>query len=200
MQETILYKWVTYRLMWTRKYYLSQSTHNAERRKAKTLHRAIWEDNYWPIPNGYDIHHKDWNTFNNDISNLEMVEHRKHLSEHMKEKFKDETIKEKLLEHLDNIRDKTKERHRSEWGKKWHSEHAKESILKYKYQHKCKQCWKEWTSPRKVANYCSSKCINDSYLIEKQCELCGNSYLRNKYQALKTKNLCCDCIRHAKRK
>lgn len=38
--------------------------------KRTLLHRDIWEFHYGPIPKDYDIHHKDWNKLNNDISNL----------------------------------------------------------------------------------------------------------------------------------
>ena len=34
------------------------------------LHRVIWEDRFGKIPEGFDIHHVDFNKENNDISNL----------------------------------------------------------------------------------------------------------------------------------
>lgn len=42
------------------------------------LHRAIYEYNFGPIPNGYHIHHKDDNPLNNDPSNLEALSARDH--------------------------------------------------------------------------------------------------------------------------
>lgn len=191
MEQEIIYKWVKYRLMWSGKYYLSQSTHNAERAKAKSLHRVIWEDNYWPIPDWYDIHHKDWNTFNNDISNLELVEHSKHLSEHMKERLKDKDIKERNNKHLEEIRDKATEWHRSKEWRERHSGHAKNSILKHLYNHKCKICWKEWESTRKNAEYCSSKCIREWYKNKYTCKDCWKEFMRNKYR--KNTDYCKEC-------
>jgi len=46
----------------------------------KYLHRAIWEYYNGEIPNGYVVHHKDFNPANNDISNLELLS----MSEHQK--------------------------------------------------------------------------------------------------------------------
>lgn len=49
------------------------------------LHRIIWMvANGCDIPEGYDIHHIDGNKLNNSIYNLELIEHKKHVSEHSK--------------------------------------------------------------------------------------------------------------------
>lgn len=49
------------------------------------LHRYVWEINNGPIPNGYEIHHKDKNRLNYNLSNLELIKikdhHRKHAIE-----------------------------------------------------------------------------------------------------------------------
>ncbi len=37
------------------------------------LHRDIWEATHGPIPEGYDIHHRDHDKTNNAIANLELV-------------------------------------------------------------------------------------------------------------------------------
>lgn len=52
--------------------------------KTIKAHRIIWETAYGDIPKGYDIHHKDHNRTNNSISNLEMIEHSTHRSNHIK--------------------------------------------------------------------------------------------------------------------
>ena len=38
-------------------------------RGTKRLHRVVWESHNGQIPKGYDIHHIDSNTHNNDITN-----------------------------------------------------------------------------------------------------------------------------------
>jgi len=43
------------------------------------LHRVIWEDHNGKIPWDCIIHHKDGDSSNNDISNLECVKARDHL-------------------------------------------------------------------------------------------------------------------------
>ena len=47
------------------------------------VHRLIWMvANQCDIPEGYDVHHIDGNRQNNSIDNLELVEHKEHMSEH----------------------------------------------------------------------------------------------------------------------
>lgn len=41
-------------------------------------HRIVWEGVNGPIPEGYDIHHIDGDTYNNDIDNLECMLHAEH--------------------------------------------------------------------------------------------------------------------------
>jgi HNH endonuclease len=38
-----------------------------------SLHRAVWEHHHGVVPEGHEIHHRDEDTLNNDISNLEAV-------------------------------------------------------------------------------------------------------------------------------
>lgn len=47
------------------------------------LHRAIYETyKQCTIPNGYDVHHIDFNPFNNSIDNLVLLTHSKHRTLH----------------------------------------------------------------------------------------------------------------------
>lgn len=135
---------MSYRLMWTGKYYLSQSTHNAERAKVKSLHRVIREDKYWRIPDWYDVHHKDWNTFNNDISNLELIEHSKHLSEHMKSKRLQVKYRDKQLKQLEKWRNYIID-------KKWRKN------IRW-YEKKCLCCWCMFVAQRIDTKYCCKRC------------------------------------------
>lgn len=41
-------------------------------------HRWVWGNENGKIPEGYDIHHVDGNRQNNEISNLEMIQHSEH--------------------------------------------------------------------------------------------------------------------------
>lgn len=42
------------------------------------LHRDVWELHNGPIPRGWDIHHKDGDRANNDITNLELLPKAEH--------------------------------------------------------------------------------------------------------------------------
>lgn len=64
------------------RYYFEHTTKNSARENARQLHRAVWEFYNGPIPEGYQIHHKDHDIDNNDISNLECVSRTEHLSHH----------------------------------------------------------------------------------------------------------------------
>ena len=63
-----------YRRIWT-------TDENGKRRMAME-HRVIWESFYGPIQEGLQIHHKDGNKLNNDISNLEILDALHHKREH----------------------------------------------------------------------------------------------------------------------
>lgn len=43
---------------------------------------AVWEDYNGSVPEGYIVHHKDRNTLNDDITNLELMTRAEHLMEH----------------------------------------------------------------------------------------------------------------------
>lgn len=50
----------------------------------RKLHHLIWEDFYGcKIPEGYDIHHRNFNKLDNCILNLQLMRHGDHMSLHM---------------------------------------------------------------------------------------------------------------------
>lgn len=61
-------------------YYRVTST--KEGNYGKLVHRLIYEDNYGPIPNGYPIHHIDFDKTNNNIENLQLLTKSQHHSLH----------------------------------------------------------------------------------------------------------------------
>lgn len=52
--------------------YLQARIWNGEKCLTKYIHRLVWEAYMGPIPEGYQINHKDENKYNNDLSNLEV--------------------------------------------------------------------------------------------------------------------------------
>src|SRR5882724_5029715 len=65
----------------------------------RIYHRDLWEKHNGPIPDGFYIHHKDKNPFNNDISNYECLSPLEHASRHL-----DDEWHERSAEFLDTIR------------------------------------------------------------------------------------------------
>lgn len=56
---------------------------NNKRFKFQSLHRFLVENHTGKkIPKGFDVHHKDFNKDNNEIENLEVVEHEQHMRYH----------------------------------------------------------------------------------------------------------------------
>lgn len=149
----VVFNGVKYRLLSHGKYYLSQSNTNKGRRNAKSLHVAIWEHyNEKPVPKGFNIHHKDGNTFNNDISNLECVNTKEHLSKHGKNNWQNKEFRENGIKQLNSIRDKAKEWHKSKAGLEWHQK------IKYAYSRPVEQYE---INGKKITSFLSMKDASD---------------------------------------
>lgn len=119
--DEVVFNDVIYRLMGTKQYYLSQSKENSGRKGAKGLHVAIWEFyNQKKVPNGFCIHHKDGNTFNNDINNLECISSHAHFSEHGKMNWNNKEYRKRGIKQLDEARGKAISWHKSPKGLEWH--------------------------------------------------------------------------------
>jgi hypothetical protein len=78
MENPIVYDGIQWFLN-RRGYYVS---HKGD--KTSQLHRYIYEHEYGPIPEGYQIHHIDENTQNNSLDNLKMMTIHDHRSYHNK--------------------------------------------------------------------------------------------------------------------
>lgn len=165
-------------------YYFAYETKPSKRKNNPQLHRAVWEFYNGEIPKGYQIHHKDKDIDNNDISNLEMINRSEHLSKHSKEMWKDPIFREKNLKTLDKIRDLTKEWHKSPEGKKWHSLNSKKMIENGKNgflvheQRICEFCGNDYISNVIGQKYCCAKCERkaNNYKKTKICKNCGKEF------------------------
>lgn len=60
--------------------YIGTQSHNQD----KMFHRILFEDFYGKIPNGFHIHHKDGNSLNNCILNLQIISPSEHNKIHFK--------------------------------------------------------------------------------------------------------------------
>ena len=68
--------------------------------KAKKIHRLVYQIFVGPIPNGCDIHHKDFNKRNNSISNLICLTHAEHSKLHGELR---EPMSEEAKQHLSEL-------------------------------------------------------------------------------------------------
>lgn len=173
-------------------YYLNAKTH-------KRLHVYVWEHYNGEIPNGYHVHHKDFDKSNNEIDNLQLLSPKEHMKLHGKSWDKERY--EKQIENLnENARPKALEWHGSETGRQWHKEHYEQMKDKL-YERKtfiCEQCGKEFESINHGVNrFCSGACKaahrrksgvdNET----RKCEWCGREYVTNKYSKSKTCSRSC---------
>lgn len=162
--------------------------------KARTyLHRDIWEYHNGPIPDDYDVHHIDGDSFNNTIENLTLMKHGEHSNLHFSEWYAEN--KEKQLAHLENVRPLTVEWHRSEEGRTWHKEHWQKTIGRIieKKEFICLNCLNQFTSrtSMKSVKFCSEKC-GERYRwrtqldTDRSCEICGAPFKAYKKSKRKT--------------
>ena len=187
-----------YSIQTTGRYYQSYS--RSKNQIDRLLHRVVWVENNGPIPDGFEVHHKDGCWYNNDISNLELVETSKHRSFHAKKNLECPERTERIMAGLEKAREAAKEWHASEEGRAWHSEHGKDSWKnRERDKHcKCNECGKEFMS-YKDSKYCSLKCNQaaldrkrkeenpDKYLVDATCRYCGSNFKAYKY---KSKGFC----------
>lgn len=156
--ETIKWNGINYRrypnsLRRTERLYFQRSKYKKFGGKTGFLHREIWESVNGKIQKGYQIHHKDGNTLNNEIYNLMLVTPKEHYAidpSHIKWDYKS---------HLDKIRPLTKAWHSSKNGLKHHrfigSQSYKNRILLKK---KCIVCGKDYTTYIGKSKYCHQNC------------------------------------------
>lgn len=174
-------------------YYLCSKKTDAGKRER--LHEYVWRISNGEIPKGYQIHHKDRNKDNNEIDNLELLSAKEHMTVHAMLRTEEE--KQKLKDNLlVNAMPKAKEWHSSPKGKEWHSKQGKENYRKRQLrEYECTNCGCLFNTKNiynvKSTHFCSNKC-KSAYRrklgvdnIEKQCQICGKTYIANKYSATK---------------
>ena len=163
------------------------------------MHRYVWEYYNGEIPDGYQIHHKDRDKGNNDISNLELIPFSAHAKLHSTERA--EARHEWVVENLkENAQPKASEWHKSESGRQWHREHFEQVKDKVHPEETmiCEMCGKEYIGKVSAENrFCSNKCkaawrrksgVDNEVRI---CACCGTEFTANKYAKTQTCSRAC---------
>jgi hypothetical protein len=156
------------------------------------LHRRVWEVwNGRPVPEGYDVHHKDGRRDHNWHENLELLPKWKHMREH--HLGHDRGIPDAAVE-------AAREWHVSKEGRKWDREHYRQTAAAM-HQHAeftCEQCGTRFTAQVTGSNrFCSNNCktrfrkasgVDDE---KRSCVVCGGSFVANRYDRKETCSLKC---------
>ena len=189
--ETVVYNGITFRRYpeskraSDRNYFKPNSVH--VRKGVEHLHREIWKAERGAIPDGYHVHHKDQDTANNSIDNLECIPQIEHIRIH-NELMSDEH-KDMLRARMDVIRPLTKEWHASPEGIEWHKQHAIDAGFgKFDPVEKsCDQCGKTYDAATTRTRFCSNNCKSAYRRTSgvdnetRQCARCGKDFTCNKY-------------------
>lgn len=172
-------------------------------RLRKTLHQYLWEKENGPLPKGWEIHHKDLDTTNNDLSNLEAMPAEEHKAIHRELNKNNKVWLENKRKNLEkNARPKANEWHGSEAGREWHRKHYEEmkDKLHQTITITCECCGKECevglsTTNRFCSNKCKSKWRRDNGLDDEErvCGYCGKTYICNKYSKTRACSRSCGC-------
>lgn len=147
------------------------------------MHVYVWEYYNGKTKPGFDVHHKDHNRFNNDISNLELISEFEHHSAHMKDRYSKN--KEWFIEFAKKGRETGKEWFKTEEGRKQKSQRIKKGKKIWANvpirTSNCELCGEEMTYKCiQEQKYCSPKCKQRALVkrmqIIKKCEFCGKDF------------------------
>lgn len=173
-------------------YYFNSTIH-------KRLHVYVWEFFNGKIPDGYQIHHKDFDKSNNEIENLILLSASDHAKLHG-ESWDDERYEKQIKNLNENARPKASEWHGSDAGHEWHKKHYEQmkSRLHQKKIFVCDECGRSFEGvDNGFTRFCSNKCkaahrrksgIDNEI---RQCEYCGKEFEVNKYAKTRTCSRSC---------
>src|SRR3990172_1723232 len=125
-------------------------------RGIEALHREIWKFHNGPIPTGYELHHRDGDTHNNAIGNLECCSTRTHKKHHPN--WVGKTIARD--EHLARIRPLAAAWHSTKEGRALHRANGKlVAAQRPTREGHCEECKQSFVyRDYRAKHFCSSKC------------------------------------------
>ena len=179
--------------------------------KMQLLHRYMWEKHNGKIQKNHHVHHKNGDTKDNRIENLECVHKDEHWKRHKEQRSENGSCPA-MLKHLERIRKDAAVWHSSEEGRKWHSEHGKAvfgDMYKKKETHKCSFFGKSYkipTNARGTKYICSNKCYAEERRQSgvddeiRTCSFCQKRLVVNKYSKTKCCSKSCSTRRSNMRK
>ena len=186
--QIIVFDGVEYRCYGKSNYFCC-SRQESDHSSKGLLHRDVWCFYHGEISTGHDVHHKDGDTTNNDISNLECLSRAEHARRHSG------YCSPAKRAHVDRVRPLTKAWHASAEGRAWHSEHAKRAAAARQPVDKtCSHCGAKYqtTSAKRGDRFCSRACISKAneaarrYYEDRQCVVCGNTFNAKKSKPQRT--------------
>ena len=187
--EFVDYNGERFYIQYSGRYYSARSG------KIRLLHRRVWSDVNGEIREGHHVHHIDGNWRNNDISNLELVDAKKHQAHHLRERM--ENNPEVFAESRKLAWAAATVWHRSDEGRDWHKGHGVrvwESREPTKAT--CSVCSTEYeTFFSSRSRFCSRSCSQkESFQRHKTatgvCAECGSEFSFNRYRT----QTCCSRV------
>lgn len=161
------------------------------------LHREIYQSYHGSIPAGHEVHHRDHDKDNNDVSNLVLLSSEEHKKLHGREMSEEE--RERRRRNMELVaRPKAVEWHKSEEGRTWHRLHYEKTkaALQADVDLVCKNCKNHFIGKAK-SRFCSNKCksawrrkqgIDD---VVSECPVCHSEFRHNKYRKSETCSRSC---------
>lgn len=154
------------------------------------LHQEIWKDAHGPIPDGYEVHHKDHNPLNNALDNLDLLSRQDHWQHHADSLTPEE--REQSRARMDHARKAASRWHKSAEGREWHRGLARLAAeSRYLVTKQCESCGKEYQTDncaqamsRFCSNVCKTRAREASGVDDEQrtCAHCGSIFTINKYK------------------
>ncbi len=193
MREFVLYKDEKFFIQTSGRYF-----HSGRKGKGRErlLHRRVWADNFGPIPEGLDVHHRDEDWRNSDPRNLALIPADEHKRLHMLARMADPVLRAAAIQALRDNSHKAAEWHASPAGRDWHSLNSLQAWEKREMKSaKCTVCAKAYgTYFESRSRFCSNKCEQKEARERHKtatgdCLQCGEPFTFLKFR--KTPQECC---------
>lgn len=154
--------------------------------RGKLLHREMWKSAHGPIPAGHHVHHKDGDSWHNELANFVLRTPTEHAAEHSEMGSYSTPAR---VAHLESIRPLAAEWHASAEGRQWHSEHGRETWKgRQPRPSTCEQCGAAFETMKPGgARFCSNACKTRSRALsgvddeDRVCAECGETFRCNRY-------------------